>query len=104
MDSSRKVKLLFGFIGLMLAVIHLAAFFWFISHISLLAAMVSPATLWRLWVVIDFPVSLVVVVFSLEHEGMYRLLKLFVHGILGTIWWFFWPMITYKLLYRHNSR
>jgi hypothetical protein len=91
MDMNRQLK-----IGLLLAAIHLVVFFWFISYLGDLSGRDGQGPLlWIYWLVIDFPVSLVVVLlFAVDVTSHY--VMYFVHGILGTIWWLYLPTVFYK--------
>jgi len=90
-------------LGLLFAAIHLALFFWFLSYLSDLSGRDGQGPLlWVYWLAIDFPVSLIVlglfVVDVTSHYVMY-----FVHGILGTIWWFFLPTLLSRAYARFVS-
>jgi hypothetical protein len=91
MDMVRQNKL-----GLLLAAIHLIMFFWFLYYLNdLLSRDGQGPLLWVYWLVIDFPVSLLVILlFAVDITSHYMLY--FVHGILGTIWWFYLPTVLYK--------
>ena len=82
--------------GLSFSVVHLIMFFWFISYLNDLSGYDGQGSLlWIYWLVIDFPVSLLVVLsFAVDVTSHYLLY--FVHGILGTIWWFYVPTLFYK--------
>jgi len=91
MDMIRQGK-----IGVLFAIVHLIMFFWFLSYLDELSGSDGQGPLlWVYWLVIDFPVSLLVIImFAIDVTSHYMLF--FVHGILGTIWWFFVPTILYK--------
>jgi len=85
-----------GLMGSFLAAIHLIVFFWFIYYLSELSGRDGQSQLlWIYWLVIDFPVSLIVILlFAVDVTSHYMLY--FVHGILGTIWWFFVPTVLHN--------
>jgi hypothetical protein len=93
--------------GVGFALIHLLLFFLFVLYLYL-STEGQARLLWALWLPIDFPVSLIVIVgFDLipsdgHFGGFIRTwLPYFVHGVLGTIWWFFIPVLlgnAFKLL------
>jgi hypothetical protein len=91
MDMVRQNKL-----GSLLAAIHLIMFFWFLYYLDGLSSRDGQGPLlWVYWLVIDFPVSLLVILlFAVDITSHYMLY--FVHGILGTIWWFYLPTALYK--------
>jgi hypothetical protein len=85
-----------GKIGLLFSAIHLILFSWFLSHLSDLSGSDGQGSLlWVYWLVIDFPVSLLVVL-SFAADVTSHYVMYFVHGILGTIWWFYVPTVLYK--------
>lgn len=47
---------------------------------------------WIFWLIIDFPISLIVVLAFTLGAGDNQLLY-FVHGVLGTVWWYFLPKV-----------
>jgi len=83
-------------IGLLFAIIHLTAFFWFLSYLGDLSGRDGQGPLlWVYWLVIDFPVSLLVILlFAVDITSHY--VMYIVHGVLGTIWWLFLPTVLYK--------
>lgn len=84
-------------IGLLLAVIHLILFFWFVSYLTDLSARDGQSQLlWIYWLALDFPVSMLVFFLSFVLDTTSHYVMYFVHGILGTIWWFFVPTILSK--------
>lgn len=61
---------------------------------------------WGVWLVIDFPISILnVVLYNLlmSLQAKFPALEYvlyppyFIHGFLGTIWWFYLPRIYYKI-------
>jgi hypothetical protein len=92
MSLSKKV-------GIAFAAIHLLVFAIFILYLYL-SSEGQTRLLWALWLPLDFPVSLIVIAgldwipSDSQLMGATReLLPYFVHGIVGTIWWFFVPII-----------
>lgn len=86
-------------IGVGLAAVHLVAFVLFVLYLHV-STEGQARLLWALWLPLDFPVSLVVITgFDLispdsQLGSFVRMwLPYFVHGILGTIWWFFIPVV-----------
>jgi hypothetical protein len=85
-------------IGFLFVVIHLVIFFWFLSYLKRLSGIDGQGPLlWFYWLIIDFPVSLVVVLFFAV-DITSRYVMYFTHGFLGTIWWFFVPMVACKCI------
>ena len=85
-----------GKIGLLFAAIHLIVFLWFLSYLGDLSGRDGQGPLlWVYWLVIDFPVSLLVILlFAADVTSHY--VMYIVHGILGTIWWYYLPTVLYK--------
>lgn len=90
-------------IGSGLAAVHITIFFAFVVYLHLSTDGQS-RLLWALWLPIDFPVSQIVTwgfdSVSAEQAmgGVIRTwLPYFVHGVLGTVWWFFVPTIITNL-------
>ena len=84
-------------LGLVLSLIHLLGFFGFLSYLSDLAERDGQGPLlWIYWLFFDFPISMVdLLLFELNMPSRY--VMYFVHGVLGTVWWFFIPVILYKV-------
>lgn len=92
MSSLRKI-------GAGLATAHLVAFVFFVVYLHL-STEGQARLLWALWLPLDFPLSLFLVAgFDLippdSHFGSFTrtLLPYFLHGVLGTIWWFYIPAV-----------
>ncbi len=83
-------------VGLLLALTHLILFFLFLSYLDELSGRDGQGPLlWVYWLVIDFPISLLVVLlFAVNVTSHY--VMYFVHGILGAIWWFYVPTLLFK--------
>ena len=83
-------------IGLLLAASHLIVFFWFLSYLDDLSGQDGQGPLlWVYWLVIDFPVSLLVILlFAVDVTSHYVMYV--VHWVLGTIWWFYLPTVLCK--------
>ena len=89
-------------IGLALALIHLVAFVMLALYVRRLVDPQAPLLL-AVFVVIDFPISLVDMLVAslhldlsaLERGGFVELLypPYFIHGVLGTLWWYFLPRL-----------
>lgn len=82
-----------------LATLHLLAIIAFAIHVHQ-SNESQEILLWTLWTPIDFPISmfvpwgLEVLPSGSEWSSTFRLvLPYFVHGVLGTMWWFFLPFI-----------
>jgi hypothetical protein len=100
-------------IGLLLAVIHLVLFVLFSVVMNFGSQDAMAGMLWGLWKTVDFPVSLLAF-YGFMPVPIEWSLPLFVkfifpylvHGVLGTIWWFFIPIfiggILHKLLPRKD--
>ena len=86
-------------IGTVLAIVHLLAFSAFVLYLHQ-SGEGQAILLWALWLPVDFPVSLIVLAgFELLPpddsigSAMRRALPYLVHGILGTLWWYFLPFL-----------
>ena len=91
---SLKKKIGFGF-----AAAHLLAFILFVLYLHL-ANDGQARLLWAFWLPLDFPVSLLVIkgfdLISPDSQlgSFFRVwLPYFVHGVIGTVWWFFMPVV-----------
>lgn len=92
------------------AVIHLTAFILFIIYLHL-SIDGQVRLLWTIWLPVDFPVSLLVAAgFDVipPNDQMGSLIRTwlpyFVHGVLGTTWWFFVPIFVGAIFSRKNKR
>jgi hypothetical protein len=105
-DKEAKVRSLFSEkLGLVLAAIHISIFVVFIVYLlSVMSRDGQAQLLWMIWIPIDFPISLLVpVTLSLVSDKMLATSKwltialsylpYFVHGVLGTVWWYLLPKI-----------
>jgi len=102
-------------IGIFFATVHFALFVIFSFKMNFGSQDSMAGMLWGLWNTVDFPVSLLAFYgfiptpiewsFSVLVEYIY---PYFVHGVLGTIWWFFIPAIIgsifNKMLPLRNSK
>lgn len=90
-------------IGLYFAAIHLLAFSVTVLHIHLSPDPQSPL-LWVFFAAIDFPISLIYLLAGKFHanttnlqDNLFLAQVLYVphliHGVLGTIWWYFLPRL-----------
>ena len=86
-------------IGAVLAVSHLLAFLAFIAYLHQ-SQDGQAILLWTIWIPVDFPVSLTTLAgFELlPSDGSFgsalrRALPYLVHGLLGTLWWYFLPFL-----------
>jgi hypothetical protein len=61
---------------------------------------------WGVWIVIDFPISILNIVLYnplISLQAKFPALEYvlyppyFIHGLLGTVWWFYLPRIYYKI-------
>jgi len=81
-------------LALWCAAIHAIIFVFFVIYLHGISDGQSQM-LWMLFLVIDFPVSLLVWYgydFLPENANTIRFyLPYFVHGILGTLWWYYFP-------------
>jgi hypothetical protein len=87
-------------IGLLFAIAHFVVFVIFSIKMNLGSQDPMAGMLWGLWKTVDFPISLLAFYgfisapiewsFSIFVRFIY---PYFVHGMLGTIWWFFIPVI-----------
>ena len=84
-------------IGLILSVSHLLGLLLFIKYMFHVSGRDGQGPLlWVYWLIIDFPVSiLVVLLFALNVTTHYVLY--FVHGVLGTVWWYYLPIYIHKM-------
>jgi hypothetical protein len=91
-------------IGIFLSSTHLIAIIAFILYLRFLPNPDGQETLmWAYWLIIDFPISLLVLLFFLLNVTSHIMLYL-VHGIIGTIWWFFVPVIINSLYTKFTNR
>lgn len=97
MKKSRKIGLLFSVIHLMLVVF----FVYYLKYIS--AKDGQGQLMWAYWLIIDFPISLLVLLSFLLNVTSHYMLY-FVHGVLGTICWFYWPVIISNLYAKWKKR
>jgi len=102
------------FIGLFFAVIHLMLFTMFSIKMNYGSQDAMSGMLWELWKTVDYPISLLAFYgfISAPIEWDISILvkyiyPYFVHGVLGTIWWFFIPVVIggifNKLLIKHSA-
>jgi hypothetical protein len=102
-------------VGLVLAFLHAAAFLAFLIHIHSDRAESSQAALyWLVWFPVDFPWSfLSALVHWVVPETLgnfagvprYALIEIWrvgVHGLIGTIWWFYLPTLVMMLIGRRR--
>jgi hypothetical protein len=82
--------------GLAFALIHLVVFVVYVFYVAGVAERDGQAQLlWIVWLLIDFPISLLI--FLAKGLGISSITVLYViHGVLGTIWWYFIPSIFFK--------
>ena len=87
-------------IGLLFATVHLIIFIIFVYFIHVISTEGQSRLLWTIWLPFDFPISLLVSFgFDLippdngTGSTIRYWLPYFVHGGLGTIWWYFIPVI-----------
>ncbi|PHR26010.1 MAG: hypothetical protein COA36_13235 [Desulfotalea sp.] len=91
-------------IGVFLASVHLSAIIAFICYLEFLPKPDGQEPLmWVYWLIIDFPVSLLVLLFFLLNITSHIMLYL-VHGIVGTVWWLFVPVIVNRLYAKFVNR
>lgn len=104
-------------IGLFLAGLHLLLFVGFLLWVRSTSSQDGQSELlWLLWIPIDFPWSLVVPLLSPAAgdnlispttpgiRGVLYYLPHFVHGIVGTIWWYFLPSLVGLVYSKLTSR
>src|SRR5262249_39643928 len=100
-------------VGLVLAIVHLLLFAGFLVWKKAVAAQDGQSELlWIIWIPIDFPWSLCVPLLSQLAgdelisptqrgiSGILYFLPHFVHGVIGTIWWYYIPRLL-TLLFSH---
>ena len=101
-------------IALFFAVIHLILFALFSIKMNFGSHDAMSGMLWGLWETVDYPVSLLAYYgfVSLPLQWSFSsfitfIYPYFVHGVLGTIWWFFIPImiasVSNKLLKKNVS-
>jgi hypothetical protein len=80
-------------IGLVFAFFHLSCFVLFYVYVNILSSGKEQIQLlWMYWIVIDFPASLfLILIFLLNGTSSYAIY--FTHGIIGTLWWYYLPII-----------
>jgi len=75
--------------GLVFAIMHLLAFVLFVYYLFEISGRDGQSQLyWAIWLILDFPVSLIIVVSFWLDFYSYGLLY-FTHGIMGTVFWYF---------------
>ena len=87
-------------IGLFFAAVHFFLFILFVGYIHLLVKDGQTQLLWIIFLVVDFPVSLVTLLaykllpYGTDFANMARFITPYiVHGIIGSMWWYFLPQI-----------
>lgn len=79
--------------GVIAALIHLLLFAIFYFYINALYAGKAQAQLiWIYWLIIDFPVSILLLP-TIVSGNIDIFFLCFFHGILGTLWWYYMPRI-----------
>lgn len=86
--------------GILFAAVHLVLFTGFSIRMHLGSHDAMSGMLWGIWKPVDFPVSLLAYygfVPTPREWGLTSLIAFtypyFVHGVLGTVWWYFIPRI-----------
>lgn len=91
-------------IGLLFCIIHIAAVISFVYYLNYISGIDAQGNLmWSYWLIIDFPVSLFVILFF-YFDVTSRFMLYFVHGVLGTIWWFFLTALIYKKMFVQKAK
>lgn len=97
-------------IGLHLMIIHFFVFVAFVVFIEL-SSEAQIRLLLSVWLIIDFPVSfLTLLAFEIVsgnspiNEKILYYMPYFIHGVLGSLWWYFLPRIMGYLFRRFNIR
>ncbi len=87
-------------IGLLFAIVHFGSFVLFSLIMNFQSQDAMAGMLWGLWRTVDFPISLLAfygfIPPPMEWSSSILLRFIYpyvVHGVLGTIWWFFIPVI-----------
>lgn len=82
-------------LALSLACMHMIFFLMFVAYIELWINDGQSRLLWTIWLLIDFPISLIVpLIFDLvpRETEFYRWIRYYaphlVHGLLGAAWWY----------------
>lgn len=79
-------------IGLLFATVHFSLFLSFIYYLFTTDLDAQWQLYWIFWTILDFPVSFLMFLnglFPENWEMIFDNFPYFVHGILGTIWWYF---------------
>ena len=86
-------------VGTGFAMLHLIAFMIFVGYLHQ-SNEGQAILLWTLWMPVDFPISLTIPIgFDLLSSDsgigstLRRALPYFVHGVLGTVWWYYLPIL-----------
>jgi len=74
------------------AIFHIVAFVGFILFMKSQRGVAQHQLYWFYWLIIDFPVSLLVLFAFFIKASSYQFLC-FAHGVLGTVWWYFLPKV-----------
>ncbi len=80
--------------GILFSIIHLCLLVVFIYKLKVMSGYEGQGPLlWIYWLIIDFPISLLVIFFFFFDITTSQYMLYIVHGIFGTLWWFFVPII-----------
>ena len=81
-------------VGFALGLLHLLAFLLLVGFVNY-SADPQTALLWGIFAIVDFPLSLLYFAAgALYSHGSHLLyFPYFIHGLLGTVWWFFLPRL-----------
>ncbi len=74
------------------AIFHVVVFVGFILFMKTQGGVAQHQLYWFYWLIIDFPVSLLVVFVFWLDASSYQFLC-FAHGVLGTAWWYCLPRV-----------
>jgi uncharacterized integral membrane protein len=74
------------------AIFHTVIFIWFLVFMEDQSGEAQHQLYWFFWLLIDFPVSLLIFIAKVVgFRSIYTLY--FIHGVIGTIWWYFLPKV-----------
>jgi len=74
------------------AIFHLLAFISFLIFLQTQTGVAQYQFYWIFWLIADFPVSLLFFAASKLGVVSYAFMLL-LHGVLGTVWWYFLPVV-----------
>lgn len=98
------------YIGLLFAAVHFLLFLIFSILMNFGSQDAMSGMLWGIWKTADFPVSLLAIYGFTPSPAVWDLLNFikfifpyFIHGVLGTIWWYLLPRILALVFFKDRA-